>query len=273
VGLMLAYRDANSQIDTRLGVTTSTAIYSSQTHTGTPAYTRGSPWIGNVNTTCISPWNNRTGDDGGVKMGGCLITPQDMAFDAHYWPSVGDVFRCVAANGSYEDKTIESRASYAAGTASIGIVHFSSAFSAAITPAKVLPANWRMWFKNSGYGIGGCFTDQQEKILVADIASLSMTTDAGKIVSFGQPGTALRLSAWESPVSGDSSDPICLILDGELVFLGALLTAASALAIHEYLDEINNLLSVTLGSAYTLTEFDLSGYDTVAQGKRVLALA
>jgi hypothetical protein len=206
----------SDEIDNRIaGLTANDStklVFSTQDH-ATPEYVRSETcWGADLDLTCVSPWNS-----GNVELwAGIAITPRHVVFAHHAYPPNASTIRFITADGSVVTRTVSD--SVQVGSTDIRIGLLSSDLPASITPAKLLPADWSRWWTAAGTAVA--FFDQEEKLLVADIVSLTAST-----LTIAQSGDATRAAFYETPISGDSGNPIALIVGGETVALACFQTS------------------------------------------------
>lgn len=231
-------------------------VFSTQNHT-TGTYTRNTDcWVSNVNLTCISPWNS----SGGPLRAGTMISPRHVIFCEHlsFYPRIGSVLRFITANNQTVERTLVNSMSFAGGWPDFRIGLLDSDVPNTIGFAKVLPSNWETYLPsiNSAFAIPILVLDQEEKALVTD------WTFASTSIRCSQPTNAQRLSFFENIISGDSANPMFLIVNNELVLLSVLGGggAGSGASLVFYKNEINSLMS-SLGGGYQLTEISLNSFN------------
>lgn len=189
-------------------------IYSTQDH-ATPTYVRSSTcWGADLDLTCVSPWNS-----GNAHLwAGTAITPRHIVLANHAFVVNGSTVRFITSAGTVVTRTLSS--SMQVGSTDIRIGLLDSDLPSTITPAKLLPDNWSDWI--TAYRTAVCYTDQEEKLLVYDLSLLTSTT-----VTLTAPIDTQRLAFYELPISGDSGNPVFIIIRGETVLLGTFYTPSS----------------------------------------------
>ncbi len=247
---------ATDAIDDRIAVEgKEKAIFSTQDHS-TPAYVRNTDcWAAGLNLTGISPWNS----NGGVRRAGTLISPRHIILAAHYPLSIGDTVRFVDSGNTVIDRTIAGVESLGWPAAPDFQVCVLNADATGCDYAKVLPSDWADYLPNEATLIPVFGLDQEEKALVRDINTIGATS-----VSCQVPTDETRLEFYETVISGDSGNPSFVVISDELVLLSVWTYggAGSGHFISAYKSEIEAAM-VSLGGGYsTLTEIDLSGFNT-----------
>lgn len=254
-------KNASDNIDNAIsGKTPSTAkpIYSTQNHS-TATYTRNTNcWAGIWDLTPISPWNSTDSN----RRAGTLISPRHIIFAAHYQISTGATVRFVDASNNVVTRTMTNKLthpSYSNYYPDITVGVLDSDVPNTISFAKILPQNWSTYLPSlsNTYRIPALVLDQEEKALVSDLRGL--TSNA----TFSTPTNTTRLGFFETIIGGDSGNPGFLIINGTLVILTVWTYQGAGLgtSIVAQKTDINTMMS-TLGGGYSLTEIDLSGFNT-----------
>jgi hypothetical protein len=150
-------------------------IYSAQDHSG-GVYTRNtSNWAySKVQAmTAISPWNS----DASFRKAGILVSPRHVLFATHYRPADGSTIRFVQADNTVVTRTISGVIELpmtGPQYPDIAIAKLDSDVPSGISFAKVLPSGFQaklpafIQFER----IPCAATDQEEKLLVMDVATL-----------------------------------------------------------------------------------------------------
>ncbi len=260
-----ARKDATDAVMDRIdGETPSVAkpIFSTQDHS-TPTYTRNTNcWAADLDLTPISPWNSHNS----YRRAGILISPRHILFAGHYMINNSSTIRFVDASNNVITRTMTAKErhpdySYIFGPQyDIAIGLLDSDVPAGIGFAKVLPDDWEDYLPNSGTQIPALTLDQEEKALIKDPSHLSFVTINPRVF-YPYPSTnPSRLAFDEDLIDGDSGNPVCMILGGELVLLCVHTTPEHGSAIHENKTEINQMMT-DLGGGYQLTEIDLTSFN------------
>lgn len=248
-------------LDARLvGLTPANAkpIFTTQNHSS-PSYVRNTGcWTSGVDMTCISPWNSA----GVATRAGTLISPRHIIFCAHYPIDNGSTIRFVDANNNIVTRTMVTKLThpnYSPYYPDISIGVLDSDVPNTIGFAKILPSNWASYLPSlsTSRRIPCLVLDQEEKALIADLYSLSTT------VNLLNPSNSTRLLYYEDMITGDSGNPVFLIINGQLVILTAITFggAGSGTSVAYHKDAINTMMA-GLGGGYSLTEVDLSGFNS-----------
>jgi hypothetical protein len=255
-----AAKNASDNIDNRISgknPSTTKNIFSTQNHTSS-IYTRNTNcWTGNIDMTCISPWNST----GSGQRAGTLISPRHIIFCEHFgfYPKIGATIRFIDNSNNVINRTLVNSLSFSGGWPDFRIGLLDSDVPNSISFAKVLPNNWVSYFPSlsAQYTIPLLVLDQEEKALVTDWYTSSTS------IRCTQPTNAQRLSFYENLISGDSGNPMFLIINNQLVLLSVVGGggAGSGSSLAFYKNEINGLMTA-LGGGYQLTEINLSAFNT-----------
>jgi len=223
-----------------------------------------------LDLTCISPWNSR----GMYRRGGCLVTSRHFLCAAHYPLAVGDTIRFVTNDNTVITRSVVKSFLHSGtvgqGWSDIALMQLDADVPSSITPARVLPLNWKQYFPliNNNSNIRGSLlpvlqTDQQERIRYAELYSINMSykTVATKAIISRPQYTPLQggSSYW---VTGDSGSPLFMIIDGMLVLLTCARTRGTGPAIHEYINFINKRF-LAWGDRHTLHQINLTAFKTI----------
>jgi hypothetical protein len=210
--------NAKDNIDSRIATkhaAVNKPIFSLQNHIN-GIYTRNTNcWAADMDLTCASPWNSR----GGNKQAGTLITPRHCILVAHYNLKAGDSIRFVTNdNITIRRKIIAHKVNtdWFTNVPDMEVITLDEDLPASITPCQFLPSNYKSYIANDGDGLPVLYTDQEEKALVADIWSIN----SNKSFDLQVPIISNRSALNEAVITGDSGNPIFLILNGKPVIIG-----------------------------------------------------
>ena len=229
-------------------------VYISQDH-ATSGYMRNEDlWCGDLDITCVSPWNS----SGGHKKAGTLITPRHVIGAAHYEYSVGTVVRFVEKDGTVHDRIVTGKArhpDYKPHKPDLTIYTLDGDLPSTISPCSVMPSDHGDYL-DSNSKIPCLGLDQEEKALIIDWRS------GGRMQT---PTDPKRRIFHESKIKGDSGNPAFLIFKGEpvLVTVWTFGGAGAGTPIANYISDINGMIATADKQAgvttnYTVTEADLS---------------
>lgn len=258
-----AAENATSAIDNRIATkfnaATNLKLFTSQDHTNQIYVRNGNVWCSDLNLTCISVWNST----GGATRAGTLISPRHIIFAAHYEINVGATVRFVTMNGTVVNRTMTAKMrhpDYNPHYPDLTIGVLDSDVPNTIGFAKILPADWENYFPsldNQTYALPSVGLDQEEKATIQDLYAL------GTMVSSKRPIDSKRLALYEDKITGDSGNPMFIIINDEPVILTVWTYGGSgsgtSIAYHK--NTINSIMT-TLGGGYQLTEADLSNYNS-----------
>lgn len=192
-------------------------VYSLQDHTNGIYLRNNDCWAADLDLTCASPWNSR----GTGQQAGTLITPRHAILAAHYNLKAGDSIRFVTKDNQTVRRKIISHlvnTTWETYTPDIEIVALDSDVPSGITICQLLPANFSTYIANDGLRLPALWLDQEEKALIGDFQYISYG-NSYKVIS---PVIANRLAMSESVVSGDSGNPVFLVLNGKMVLVGVI---------------------------------------------------
>jgi hypothetical protein len=218
--------------------------------------------------TCISPWNSQ--EDAG--RAGTLISPRHIILAAHYsLDSDGVIVAFVDSNNNVITRTVAGRSSIS-GT-DIQVCLLNSDVPDTINFAKVLPDNWQEYINTDLLGglirisnnnkIPSISTDHEEKMTVRN---WSYEQPSNNYVGFEAPTEPKRLEFYEIAISGDSGNPVMLVINNEPVILTTFHFGGAGSGPSYTSDHNKNLINnamTQLGGGYQLTEVDLSSFDKI----------
>lgn len=237
--------DLNHDIDKRIWELTATTgnkqIYSSINH-ATATYVRNTGcWAYGIDLTPISVWNSQGGD----QRGGILISPRHVLMANHFLIASGSIMRWVDNNDNVISGGLSGSVRVGNTDLRIGVL---SGDITGVSYAKVLSSGFTGYFNTSGIPL--LFTDQEEKALVGE--SLSLFSNE---VNIGQSSNFYRSGFYETPVGGDSGDPICCVIGNELVILSTFFApTGDNPSVSYYFGDINNsIASLGNSNSYQLT--------------------
>jgi len=243
-------------------------IYSAQDHTG-GVYTRNtSNWAySKVQAmTAISPWNS----DSVFQKAGILVSPRHVLFATHYRPADGSTIRFVQADNTVVTRTLSGVIELPTTGAyypDITIAKLDSDVPAGISFAKVLPSGFQTKLPASlqPERIPCAATDQEEKLLVVDVAYIPHENVITEYCAMQFPTSAIRQGFNEGLVGGDSGNPAFWFIGSDLVLLTMWTGAQNGgygTSVAAFRSAINDAMA-TLGGGYQLTTIDLSTFPDV----------
>lgn len=251
----------NAQIDGRIAgktVATDQRIFTTQNHS-TGTYVRNtSCWAAGVDLTPLSPWNSESAHH----KAGTLISPCHVLFATHYHPATGTTIRFITSGNVVVTRTIISQSSLTVTSGyfpDLTVARLDSDVPGTIGFARVLPDNYTDYLPSlTQLEVPIFAADQEEKALIKETALPSplsiMRTPAG-----------LTRRAWdEILVSGDSGNPGCLIVNGQLVLVTVWTSGGGGTGtfINPQRAAINAIMTSLGGGHNALTDVDLSSFPT-----------
>lgn len=249
---------------------TTMPIYSSQDpyHNGLGRFIRNpNCWLNGVsNISCFSPaqlsgaaWNQRAGT---------LITKKHIVLAKHFVFAIlegGTPIIFVDENNNVIRRNLVQYANDSVTDISIGLL--DNEIPSNIKIAKVLPKNYQLYM---GYpeDMLAVAIDQQEKAILKTWTGLLNYITSGVSyqyvnvvspdVNYARPDFFQYVSFNEDIVTGDSGNPMFIILDNELVLLSCWHTPWSGPFITDRYDTVNSLIeSLSPGENYSLTPVNL----------------
>jgi hypothetical protein len=253
-------KHCSDAIDTRItnkNATTTKPIFTTQNHTSQTYVRNSNCWTGNIDLTCASPWNST----GGNRRAGTLISPRHVLFCEHFsfYPRVGATIRFITNNNIVVDRTLINSIGFSGGWPDFRVGLLDSDVPDSIKFAKILPSNYQNYLPSlsSQYTVPILALDQQEKALVTEWKESDISVDCSI------PTISNRLSFFENLISGDSGNPMFLIVNNEAVLLSVVGGGGAGVgsSLHYYKNDVNNTMT-SLGGGYQLTEISLNGFNT-----------
>lgn len=236
-------------------------IYTTQNHSS-GIYVRNSGcWASDLDLTCISPWNSTDQQ----WRAGTLISPRHIIFATHYQINTGATIRFVDNSNNIVTRTMTNKTNITNTDFTIGVL--DSNVPNTISFAKILPQNSSSYLPSlllNGGSLGITYTvpclrlDYEEKALISDLSSLDRGPGFLNALGFTLPILPNRLNYFENIISGDSGNPIFLIINNSLVILTTITGGLDGSVVY-YKESINSAMS-QLGGGYSLTEIDLGSF-------------
>lgn len=240
------------QIDSRL--VGQMAVFSQQDGT---TFTRNPQcWAAGIDLTCASPWNST----GGLQRAGTLISPRHVLFVKHsnFHPAVNATIKFVTQGNEVVSRTLSAIAThpeYVPHYPDIVVGVLDADVPESISFAEVLPADWADYLPSvsASNPIPVLRLNRTERASVAEFLGATGTFR----LQFPQANQAF----YETIVTGDSGNPVFLVLDGKPVLLGLFtfggVGGGTFLAAH--VSAVNAMMS-SLGGGYSLAFADLSEF-------------
>ena len=251
-------KQIDDRIDSSMSMAANGLLYSTQDHS-TPNYVRNPDlWCSDIDMTCISPWKS-----GGLMVDNTvtLITPRHAIGTTHFPLQPGRNVRYIEQDGTIHERTAvglqKSNSSFLMGD--LSIVVLDQDLPGSITPCRVMPADNEDYLVNNRDNrppsIG---LEQEEKATIQDWRGGG---------SHLKPTAADRLIFYEDKITGDSSDPAFLVLNGELVLTTVWTSggAGGGTPVADNIQTINAAIASLDQAAgditgYTVTEADFSAW-------------
>lgn len=219
-------------------------------------------WLNGVtNISCFSP--AQLSGANWFQRGGTLITRKHALFAKHFIAGVisgGTPLIFIDDNNNkYQPKIID----YGYDTTDIAIALLDNEVNANIKIAKVLPPNYNDYLTvSSSYPIYAFGLDQEEKAIIKlwnsySVQLSSIDPNSSSYKTYPQPTQFSSFS--ETMITGDSGNPIFIIIDNELVVLSTWYTAVGGPFISDRYSQVNSIIeSLSPGEGYSLTPVDLA---------------
>lgn len=243
---------------------TALAVFSTQDH-ATPTYVRNVDcWGASFASalTAISPWNSQ----GGPYYAGILVSPRHVVFATHFMPAAGATIRFITTGNVVITRTLSAVTALTQSQAyypDLAVGKLDSDVPGTIAFARVLPSGWtaKLPSLSAATAVPCIGLDQEEKLLVKELAILPSATSPWAQVTMMMPANAQRRAFYEDIVGGDSGNPACLVVNGQLVLLTCWTSggAGSGSSVYAFKSALNAAMT-SLGGGYTLTDADLSGF-------------
>lgn len=249
--------EMSSSLSARInGLTPSSTTYNiySASNDSTHVYTRNTNlFASDIDLTAIPVASSSYGS----RFNGILVAP-DILIQAHHMHSGGTIYFVDNSNNVTSRTVISS--TQISGT-DIQVARLSSDVAAGITPVPVLDsATFITYITNtariSSFDIPVVFTNQFRTLRISRFIG-----DYSNLADLYSPNES-NFNPWYSvPISGDSGSPALAFINGEAVLVGTWYTPTSVSNVKNYITQINTAIT-SLGSPYSLTTVDLSGFPT-----------
>jgi len=239
------------QIDALLAQNTQMNVFS--TANGTSFVRNPLGWANGIDLSCASPWNST----GGPQRAGTLISPRHVLFCEHssFYPSNGATMWFVSQDGQVVTRTLTSSL-LAATDLRVGVL--SDDVPPAINFASVLPSDWADYIPavDAAFTVPVLMLNQAERASISNLVSLASPRFTNAFPENYQ-------QFYGSFVSGDSGNPVFLVIDESPALIGVLTYGGAGAGFHvaQFASEVNAAMT-TLGGGYQLTEIDLSEFPT-----------
>tara|TARA_Y100000004_G_scaffold140260_1_gene159356 strand:- start:3514 stop:5478 length:1965 start_codon:yes stop_codon:yes gene_type:complete len=227
-------------------------------------------WGKDIDFTAVSVWNSRGyGTSSDYRMrGATAVTPRHIVMAKHFPLSATDGISFVEPDGTWISRNVIRVASD--GSTDIAVALLDTALPSTIKPVKVVPSDFESYFDRDSVGnidenarpicVG---FDHEKKGLFFQVTKAG--AGASKVITYfdGSLVPAPYDEIAEDLESGDSGNPLFIIIDGEPVLLTSWYTTSSSPAYHSYISTINGLIASVdsaqgISTGYTLTEKSLN---------------
>lgn len=244
-------------------------IFSSKSPSATtPAFTRSSTcWAKNIDTSPQSIWNNHTAsaaplNAGGYGGSGTLISPRHIVFANHFQFANGTTLVFVDMNNNCYTRTLSNSTQVGSTDIQIGLLNSDITN---VSFAKILDINIANQ-TTSSVKLPAFFMDQDRNALIGEYY---LSATYGQCISPTE--SAERTSFYETPVGGDSGNPICLIYENKIILTFTFFSSSSGPSLSYYISDINAAM-ISLGGGYTATTFGINDLVSKTEiGKTILS--
>jgi hypothetical protein len=229
-------------------------------------------WAAGYDLTCLSPAYREPGGSWSPKFSVTPLTPQHVLIARHtasHFP-VGTMVGFVTQDGAFVVRTIvrvQHLTPFSGYLPDLTIGLLDDALPSTITPAKVLPENWRTYVPILE-AIPLLALDQEEKALVMHWAATSNNDD---YQAARRPSEASQERPWsEAIVGGDSGNPVGLLLPDGFCLITVWTFASQTQGLGTDLASRRSQLDALIASidaahgistGYTLTTSNLSSFN------------
>jgi hypothetical protein len=227
----------------------SIAMYNNYSANGTNFVPNANFWGADIDFSCVSHWNTDP-DNGKYRRGGVLISPRHVLFAEHFAvTNEKSLFFVGNDGGVYEGIVGERRIIYKSDNKATDILvaELTAPMTNAVTPAKLLPADFYKYLKNGKYLPAVTF-DQEEHAWIGEVQDLptfKYKLNVGtEYVWCKRSQLQNRLVFYEDTKWYDSGNPRFLIIGNQPILLTSL-----------YMMDLNSFES--FGQFYTVYATDI----------------
>lgn len=243
-------------------------IFSSKSPSATtPAFTRSTTcWAKNIDTSPQSIWNNHAAGSpplnaGGYGGSGTLISPRHIIYANHFQFANGTVLVFVDMNNNCYTRTLLNSAQVGSTDIRIGLLDSDITN---VSFAKILDIGIANQI-NFNTRLPAFFMDQDRNALVGEYYS-----NGSSALCISPTDSAQRTAFYETPVGGDSGNPVCLVYENKIILTFTFFTSTSSDSLSYNINDINSAMT-SLGGGYTATTFKLDDLASKAEiGKTIL---
>ena len=226
-------------------------------------------WGKDIDFTAVSVWNNRGfGTSADFRMrGATAVTPRHIVMAKHFALSVNDGISFVEPDGTWIHRNVIRVASD--GSTDISVALLDTPLPSTIKPVKVVPSDFESYFDRDAVGnidsngrpicVG---FDHEKKGLFFQVTKAG--AGASKVIAYfdGSLVPSPYDEIAEDLESGDSGNPLFIIVDGEPVLITSWYTTSTSPAYNSYISTINGLIGSVdsaqgISTGYTVTEKSL----------------
>lgn len=244
-------------------------VYNIQDHAGSIYERNLNCWGASYDWTGVSPWNS----SGGAQRAGALISPLHLIFCTHlgFNPSVGSTIRFIGPSNQVVDRVLSGKAAVPNSDLTVGVldqevppyIKYYKILDISSTLVQSQCSNWSY--------IQVAYFDQEEKLLIAGLQLSSLTKAffsvrrwnyINSVSNYFPQWYDVAFSLYETPIGGDSGNPLFFIINGEPVLQSVFWTPGGGSSICFFQDEINNIMTA-LSPGYQLSLYNTFNYPVV----------
>ena len=226
-------------------------------------------WGKDIDFTSVVVWNNRGfGSPADFrKRGGTAITKRHIIMAKHFKLQASDVVYFVDPDGTWVSRTISAIADHASKDLTVGVLN--EELPENISFSKVLPSNINDYLEKTNVNIikeyykpiaaGFDFEKKLTLNVLNAVNSLTLKETVFDSNPTNVPDPYDNLA--ELIGSGDSGNPIFLIIGGEAVLLTSYLTTTKGPSYVNFTSDINTLIAASDSAASINTGFKLKIFD------------
>lgn len=244
-----------ASITALVGSKTSSAkpIYSTQNHAAATYVRNSACWAASINLTAFSPWNSREAN----YRAGVAITPRHTIQAAHYPLAVSDTIRFITTGNAVVTRTVSGINSISGSDIQIALL--DSDLPASITPISFAPENLYDYLPSlQTFSVPMLATDYEEKAFIKENFP-AYWSNASHFATFRNSPTDPFSRMTEAIISGDSGNPVCMVINGSPVIISHWLGIDYGPLYHTFLTEIAAALT-SLGGGHSLSTVNLSSF-------------
>lgn len=248
-------RNIDQAIEGLTADASSKQIFSSKSPSAvSPAFTRSSTcWAKNIDTSPQSIWNDHVAgtaplNAGGYGGSGTLISPRHIIFANHYQFANGTTLVFVDMSNNSYTRTLSSSVQVGSTDIRVGLLNSDITN---VSFAKILDIDIADK-TSSSIKLPAFFMDQDRNALIGEYY-LNGTIG----VCLSPTESAQRTAFYETPIGGDSGNPICLVYENKIILTFTFYFPTQGPSLSYYISDINSAMT-SLGGGYTATTFKFS---------------